>query len=106
MIYHGVTIPTGLSPEGERAAKTIVGLLVVDGIPLRDLTFHHPREWDGEYGVQSELILVYEGSMAQPYFEYDYMCYEHIERMRLLLETQGVYTEACTSYYSAVYSMD
>ena len=106
MKYHGVTIPSGLSPVGERAARAIVDVLLSDGVSTRDLVFRQPQEWTGEYGHGSELVVIYEGCMAQPYFEYNYCQYPLIERMHFALADAGLFTEACTSYYSAVYRRD
>jgi len=101
-------MPKGLSKTGQKAYRAIMAKLkqanALDTGGCR--TFYSPAEWQArgeDYGCNSELIVVYDGGDVRPFFSYDEECYSLIENMRQALEAKGVYSEQCTTWYSAVY---
>ena len=69
--------------------------------------FYTPQEWKtrGEsYGTESILVLVHDGGDLYPVCDYNCGNYKTMDEFRVFLEREfGVYTEQCTSWYSAVY---
>lgn len=102
--------PKGLSEEGQRAHKAIMTLLMREGAnnTYGCHTFYSPTEWverGEEYGLQSLLLVVYDGSEAAPYFslDSDYPHYTRHTKMSEALEAAGFFAEECTTWYSAIY---
>jgi hypothetical protein len=101
-------IPEGLCDAGRVAAEAIRDFLVA-----RDLDFHggggrfySPAQWRerGElYGTDSLLIVTHDGGNHAAVFNLDYGQYGLHEQLRVDLEDQGLFVEACTVWYSAVY---
>jgi hypothetical protein len=104
-------IPEGLSPKGKRAAEAIVEMLNkhnpegrISGGGCR--AFYTPEEWrerGEQYGCDSLLVVCHDGGDAAPYFNYDYECYKLIDCMAVHLQKLGLFAEACTTWYTAVY---
>ena len=70
--------------------------------------FWFPEEWKarGErYGTESLLVLVHDGGDLNACVNYDCGSYGRIARFDAMLKTMGVYVEACTGWYSAIYEM-
>ena len=70
--------------------------------------FYTPKEWENReelYGLTSELIVCHDGGDLSCYFNYDYSCYEHVDKMNAALERFGYYAEQCTSWYTAIYPL-
>lgn len=105
-----LAIPEGLSPEGQKAAETIVAF-ATEKLGERPetggcTTFYTPQQWRDrkeEYGLNSELIVVYDGGDIGPFFNYDYECYKLVDGMIDALDPVGVYPEPCTGWYTAIY---
>lgn len=103
--------PDGLSPKGAEAWEAIVTLLrEKDDLKSGGHTnvFYSPAAWldrGEDYGRGSELIILHDGGNHACYFNGDYECYSAVEAMRQALEQHGLYTEPCTSWYSAVYKI-
>lgn len=101
-------IPAGLSGEGQVAAGLILQLL-----EDKQATYHggggrfySPEEWADrgeEYGLNSLLIITHDGGDHAPVFNLDYGAYDLNEELSQVLKGHGMFVEACTSWYSAVY---
>jgi hypothetical protein len=103
------SIPAGLSPKGKAAAEVILQVLKKDGADASGgcRVFYTPAEWKArgeQFGTNSELVVVYDGGDHAIYFDYDHECYSAIDKMADALRPVGVFTEACTGWYSAVYT--
>lgn len=105
-------IPAGLSKEGRKASETILKCLSKyfdsDGVPSGGgcRAFYTPAEWKErgeEYGLKAELIVVHDGGDLAPFFNMDYEAYEAEETMVKYLAVEGLYSEACTCWYTAIY---
>lgn len=107
--------PAGLSALGEKAYEAIMAVLKEHKATYTGgcKTFYSPAEWKErgeEYGIESELIVVYDGGDVRPFFSMD-ACYEipssnryaTYEKMQAALEKVGAYFEECTGWYAAVY---
>lgn len=102
-------VPEGLSPLGQQAAEKIVAFLVKS-----DATYHGgggrfytPDEWAdrGEsYGRDSLLIVTHDGGAHAGAFNIDYEQYKFHQALQEELRTIGVFSEQCTSWYSAIYA--
>jgi len=71
-------------------------------------TFYTPQEWRqrGEsYGLNSQLIVCYEGSAIAPFFNMEHGCDGWYTAMQGALNSLGFYSEECTSWYSAIYKI-
>jgi hypothetical protein len=107
----GYEKPEGLSKLGEKAYQVIIGVLSKEFGPEGysaggGKVFYSPAEWKargGEYGTNSELVIVYDGGDHARFFEYNYECYKLIEKMGSALNLAGIYTECCTHWYSSFY---
>lgn len=109
-----LAMPEGLSRKGKKAYKAIMDVLKKydDGSkycladPGGCKTFYSPQEWRArgeEYGIRSELVVVYDGGGPRNFFEWQGGNTELMEEMRLALEAVGLYHEACTCWYGAIY---
>lgn len=119
-----LAMPEGLSPKGRKAYETIVKFL-----REKEMTdtggckvFYSPKEWKArreQYGLESELIVVYDGGDHRPAFNMDACLdtaeflrdnglkvknpYATHEEMSAALEEVGCRVEECTGWYAAVY---
>lgn len=98
-------IPTGLPSAVKSLARELRDKLK----RYKGWSMHHPKEWNGQYGRDSELVVYYEGSDAAQYFSMDF-CYDHgieqykpYEQMISWLNERGYYFEECTRQYCAIY---
>jgi hypothetical protein len=91
----------------KKICDTIIDVVGEDACAAGCRAFYTPEEWmaRGErYGLNSILIVVHDGGDLAPYFNYDYGRYELTEKMRKALKKIGYWSEACTSWYTAIYS--
>ena len=117
---HDLDMPPGLNDAGQRAYK-----LIVEYLKRHNLTntggckaFYSPTEWkDREevYGSDAHLVVVYDGGDMRPVFNIGVAYYDDCatrkpyslyEGMQAALREAGLYFDECTSWYSAVYSVD
>lgn len=101
-------IPADLSDDGRKVAETILAFLTE-----KDLTYHggggkfySPQQWRDrgeDYGTDSLLVITHDGGDHAGAFNIDYEQYQLIEQLRDRLVPLGVFSEQCTSWYSAVY---
>ena len=101
-------IPNGLSSFGCAAALKIVKLLREhDAMETGGCkVFYSPKEWKArgeQYGCESELVVVYDGGDHASFFNTDLECWNRIEKLAKDLAELGLYVEACTGWYSAIY---
>ena len=110
MLPSNCEIPSEVSQAGRIAARTIIKEATKDpdfstgGSPA----FYSIQKWKErkeEYGTESELIILHDGGDLAKYFSYDYECYSLIEKMEKSLKKEGLYTEQCTTWYSAIYKI-
>lgn len=104
----GLDIPTGLSRKGRKAAAVIKKVLAQHGMTHTGgcRAFYTPKEWSerGEqYGTKSLLVVVYDGGDLYNFLSYNSEWDGCKEVLRKALEDAGVYAEACTGWYSAIY---
>ena len=105
-----LAIPKGLSRAGRKACKVILAVLAENclsepsggGCPLFRSPGEH-RERGEQYGRESELIVLYDGGDAYPYFSYMSEAPGLAEKMRKALSDAGLWSEPCTGWYSAIY---
>ena len=97
-----------LTKEQKKIADAILDVMKVHD--LTDTggcrTFYTPQEWRDrgeQYGLRSELIVCHDGGDIQVAFNYDCMCYDVIEEVRVALDKIGYWAEPCTSWYTAIY---
>jgi len=102
-------MPEHLSDVGKLAYKTIMEVMEEKIIDTGGCTtFYSPEQWrerKEDYGTHSELIICHDGGSVGDYFSYDNYNYELINKMSEALEAVGLYTEQCTSWYSALYKI-
>lgn len=92
-----LAMPSDLSPEGQKAWRIVMERLVHHGLTFTGgcRTFYSPKEWRERretYGIESELIVVYDGGEVGFLFEYDrdMACgYRHIEDLIAALGAMG-----------------
>jgi hypothetical protein len=120
-------MPAGLTEPGRRAYEIIVAYLKERGFANNGTckAFYAPAEWaarEEAYGTESHLVVVYDGGTIRPVFSmdaaYDLDCavyqetgktrtpYGLYEGMQDKLREAGLYFEECTSWYSAIYSVE
>lgn len=101
-----------LSGNAKRVADSIVAWLTGANATAPSgggcRAFYTPEEWRerGEkHGTEAALILCHDGGDLAPYcnLDYDIGCGKLHDLFQSMLEKQGYYVEACTSWYSAVY---
>ncbi|WP_081343414.1 hypothetical protein [Mycobacteroides chelonae] len=103
-------IPEGLSTQGRQAAETIRDFLVVKNLAFHGGggRFYTPAEWAarGEsWGKDSLLVVTHDGGDHAPCFNPDYESPELITALRDALRNAGVWSEQCTSWYTAIYPL-
>jgi hypothetical protein len=104
--------PEGLTPDGVKAYETVIKHLKRNGSKVQGevRAFWNPTEEHSqkcfEYGLDSLLIIVYDGDNDIGRFfsrSSDYAHFKSQEPMCQALEKAGFYTEECSTYYCAVY---
>jgi len=103
-----LAIPTGLTRKGRSAAQAI--LRVMARFEATNLggcrAFYAPAAWKKrgeEYGLTSELIVVYDGGDLVSFFSRYSESMTRPEAMREELAKIGLWVEPCTCWYSALY---
>ncbi|MEB3023005.1 MULTISPECIES: hypothetical protein [Mycolicibacter] len=102
-------IPDDLSADGKEVAETIRQFLSDKELQYHGGggRFYSPAQWHDrgeEYGTNSLLVITHDGGDHAPAFNLDYGHHTlHEELQKLLTDKHGVFIEACTSWYSAVY---
>lgn len=101
-------IPDGLSPLGVLAADVIRGFMESKGIQNHGGggRFYSPAEWvdRGElYGRSSLLLVTHDGGDHAGAFNLDYEQYDLHDELIKSLESHGLWMEACTNWYTAIY---
>jgi len=99
--------PEGISPRAKQAYDVILPFLIAHDLTFTGgcQVFHRPEDWDGDYGKGSVLVILYEGASAGNAFSYDREQYPLIEALDKELAKIGLFSEQCTTYYSAVYEI-
>ena len=102
-------MPDNLSDAGKTAYEIIMKVMGEELIDTGGCTtFYSSKQWierGEDYGTKSELIICHDGGSVGDYFSYDNYNYELINKMSEALEAVGLYTEQCTSWYSALYKI-
>jgi hypothetical protein len=101
-------IPDGLGADGRKAAETIRDFFVDKGITYHGGggAFYSPVQWSdrGEvHGTDSLLIITHDGGDHAGAFNLDYEQYALREQLQRRLRLDGLFVDACTCWYSAVY---
>lgn len=99
---------THLTPKQREIAEVIMSVLPPNAQGDGANAFWKPADWKerGEqYGCNGELVLVHESSDLAPYCNFDCQQYDKMDQMVLALQKIGMYVEACTHWYSAVYKI-
>ncbi len=102
-------MPSGLSPDGQRAWEVIVRLLAEnDDLKSGGHThvFYTPEAWRAkgeDYGEGSELIVVHDGGNHAAYFNSDYEAHLLHAKMELALRKNGLYPQPMTNWGTAIY---
>jgi len=96
-------IPEGLSLLGDVAAQIIRTQAVRQGLTNAGgcKVFYSPAEWaerGEQYGCESELVIVYDGSEARYLAEFN-------DTVGNVLAREGLFIECCTCWYAAVYKI-
>jgi hypothetical protein len=103
-------IPDTISKAARHAAEAIILYLeLIDGTTGGCRAFYSPTEWlerGEEYGHDAELIVVHDGGDLAPAFNLDYGAYDSFDSMARRLANVGVTAEACTCWYTAIYSTE
>ena len=120
-------MPTNLGEKGRRAYEIVVAYLKEHGFSDNGgcTAFYSPTAWrerEESYGTESHLVIVYDGGALRPVFSldaaYDLGCeiyretgkkcagYALYEGMQEKLREAGLYFDECTSWYSAIYSVE
>ena len=101
--------PEGISKLGEAAWKVITDMAVKGKWSTGGChSFYSPQEWADrgeQYGLESELIVCHDGGALAPRFNLDYLEYDKYDAMLVALNEGGVFPEACTTWYSAIYQI-
>ena len=102
--------PEGLSDKGQKAYETIVKFLQHKSMTYTGgcKAFYSPQEWAerGEsYGTNSHLVVVHDGGDLARIFNIDYGSYILNEDMNNMLAKSGMFAEACTTWYTAIYGL-
>lgn len=102
------TIPTGLSPLGEKVARTVDRFFVDERITDHGGggRFYSPQEWEdrGEsYGKGSLLVITHDGGDHAAAFSAEYGNFALQEKLRNVLDPLDVFVEQATGWYSCIY---
>jgi hypothetical protein len=111
-------MPADLDPLGKLAWRTIVEQMasLMAPEPVSKFwtggctSFYSPKRWrerGEQYGGTSLLIVVYDGGDLRPFFEpEDKFSSQRAADLQRALTSVGLYSEACTHWYSAIYVED
>jgi len=111
-------MPADLDPLGKLAWRTIIEQMASHMAPEPVskfwtggcTSFYSPKRWrerGEQYGGTSLLIVVYDGGNLRSFFEPEDKFSLHVaEALRRALTAVGLYSEACTHWYSAIYVED
>lgn len=107
-ISDDLAMPAGLSPIGVEAWRVITAYLSANGLTWTGgcRAFYSPAEWrerGEDYGLRSELIVVYDGGQVREPFDPSGSSWTHEDEMARALREIGVYPERCACWYSAIY---
>ena len=102
-----LSMPSNLDKKGIEAYKTIMSLVKKHSLEYTGgcKCFYSPTEWQArgeEYGINSKLIIVYDGAIIRELFYPNYgsdLMQECVNELSKI----GLFFEPCTSWYSAVY---
>ena len=106
-----LSCPEGLSAAGRKAYEVIMGVLKDAEMTYTGgcKAFYSPKEWADrgeEYGLKSELIVVYDGGSVGRCFSLDadmMSGYVFTTRMHEALAEIGMFPEECRGWYAAIY---
>ena len=93
----------------ETAKETINYHLRCKGVAAESYSLVDSKEWDGEYGKGSVLILIHEEAESSAHtnmdgaYNYNGGDYTSYEELMESLGKNGLYIEQCTLWYSAIY---
>ena len=101
-------LPDGVSALGKKAHEAIMAVLQKYDCARSGgcKVFYSPKEWKArgeQYGLKSQLIVVYDGGDHRRFFNMDEEEYKLWDEMHDALGKVGVYAEECTGWYAAVY---
>lgn len=103
-------MPAGLPEAGVKAYDVVMAVLMANEATTTGgcKAFYSPQEWEEreeEFGQGCELIVVYDGGDLARFFSLDhgYPKYAMHSKMRVALESAGLFAEECTGWYSAIY---
>ena len=104
-----LAMPAGLDAKGRLAHRIIAKFLRDEGLTYTGgcRAFYSPAEWSGrgeQYGTTSHLIVVYDGGDLRECMSLD-GSYKVYERLDQRLRAAGLYSEECTCWYTAIYSL-
>jgi hypothetical protein len=109
-------MPTDLDPLGKLAWRTIIEQMASHTDPVSKFwtggctSFYSPKRWrerGEQYGGTSLLIVVYDGGNLRSFFEpEDKFSSQRAAALQRALTSVGLYSEACTHWYSAIYVED
>ena len=106
-----LAMPEGLSAGAEEAWRLVVRTAVERGLEYTggSRVFYSPQEWRDrgeQYGTNSELVIVYDGSDVGRLFSLDKDMtadYVNLNAMSETLHSVGFFAEECTCWYAALY---
>lgn len=109
--YRDWPIPEGISPRGLQAAQLLQKFFKENNIEYHGGggKFYTPEEWaerGEQYGLKSVLVITHDGGEHAVAFDWDRAAMERyatMEKLKEELEEIGLYVEACTCWYSAIY---
>ena len=93
----------------ETAKETIKKHLTRKNVNTDSYQLIDSKEWDGEYGKGSILILIHEEAESSAHtnmdgaYNYNGGDYTSMEELMESLDKNGFYIEQCTLWYSAIY---
>ena len=102
-------IGKNIKGRGLTAARAVVKFLKAEQVALDGggcRAFFSADEWAkrGErFGTKSVLVLVHDGGVLSTYCDLDSGAHHAQERFTAWLAEEGLYVEACTGWYSAIY---
>lgn len=106
MKLHNDFTTEGLDGDALAAATAIRGVLAKHSFTDSNggsRAFRRPGHWDGEYGKDSVLVTLYEGSDFKRFMSLDGYQYDLVEEIRLALDEVGMFHEECYTWHGAVY---
>jgi hypothetical protein len=106
-----ISCPSDLNELGKQAYEVILRVVTEEmgeSPRTEGKTFYSPLEWrlrNESYGTNSELIIVHDGGVFAKFFNLDYGHYELEDKIQNELNKIGLYAQACTSWYTAIYKI-